>query len=533
MLTPTAVDGLGRRLIAYMLAIDVGELDHVLAEPDGDQAAVFALLEQIAAKLAVRSAGLPSDQHALELTALVSALDEAPLANRIRHLVASSPQVDISDPPRGLLQAIALDALPALIAEDEHKNPTEPWRTVGFSLAAIYNHPAHVRFVRAVLDDADLRRLFPGVDASGEAFGFHQYASGTGSTVQVAMFASSLIEAAWADTENDTPDAILAALDASLSQARTLGRDSVVEAVHRIGFRGLALTGPQTVHLPWGTLRARTPRDFQLGLRFSGFGDVYAQVDAVLEDVRAIGVDISESMPEGDDTWMDSVRSWHEASTLMQRKVALSVLLALTRDEPVAISPVAEHVAKPVAGGDSISWQPSQFARPTAELTDGDVQRIRDSAARVEQFYSPRIDIAVARTLRSLAERGDPVDGLIDAVIALESLFSAGQGELKLRISASIAWLLEPDDVERRKALYAETKKLYDTRSDVLHGRPLSPEAAVPKHQRAAAIAIDVLRTLFEQRTDLIADTNRAENLLVVGRGRDVDRSPDPETEGP
>jgi Apea-like HEPN len=100
-------------------------------------------------------------------------------------------------------------------------------------------------------------------------------------------------------------------------------------------------------------------------------------------------------------------------------------------------------------------------------------------------------------------------------VIALESLFSAGQGELKLRISASVAWLLEPSVADRRKPVYNEVKKLYDARSAVLHGRPASPQETVPKHLRAANIAVAVLRTLFESRTELIEDTNRAETLLV------------------
>jgi hypothetical protein len=63
---------------------------------------------------------------------------------------------------------------------------------------------------------------------------------------------------------------------------------------------------------------------------------------------------------------------------------------------------------------------------------------------RLENHYHPRMRVAIERCLSAFAERGSADDSLIDLVIALESLFGGRGGELRLRISTAVAWLLVP-----------------------------------------------------------------------------------------
>lgn len=497
-----------------MLGTKSEDLDQTLANPTDEVAAVVPLIDTAGRALLSQSAELPPDARSLVLSGLVSVIDEAPLANRFRAIVTESPPISTADKPLALIQAIALDALPALIAEEGRQDAVEPWRSVAFSGAVVHNHPLASSFVETVMEDAELSALFPGKDDTGAPSGSHSYASGSGGGEQAATFAWTLIRAARKRSRSDSPGALLDALSELVATARQLGRESAIDATVITGFRGLELPADVQVMLPWGTLRPPKAADFSLDFGFGSADNI--SVDSVLEATRRISVVIDEAFSEPNERWTRDVGEWHSASAVVRTKVSLTLLLALERDPPLAVVWAAEYVERPLASGDSLSWQDRTVARGRTGLEDGDVGKILETARLVEDHYSPAIEIAVTRTLRSLGERADPIDGLIDAVIALESLFSAGQGELKLRISASVAWLLHPSDQARRKATYDEVKSLYNSRSDVLHGRHLLPQEAAPRHMRAATIAVEVLRKLFTSRPDLIADKRRAETLLVV-----------------
>jgi hypothetical protein len=412
VLVSRTVDLIGYRLIAYMLEVRVAGLDAVLARPDDDRASVVAMVGQIGERLVAHSETLPGNE-ALALSPLVSSVGDPPLANFIRAGVVPTDALELSDRPLALLEAIAFDALPALIAEDTHRNAAEPEHSVGFSSSVIYSHPAASGFAEAILADEDLNKLFPGRDETGEAVGFHLYASGSGGGEQAVMLASSLLRAAWTRCDEDTPESLFAAVRFVLQSARSLGRSSVANAVVRIGFRGLRIPEGVLVSLPWGVLRSRHITDFQMGL---GKGPFAEQIDVVLEATRDVPVLIGASFEQADDRWTEMVQDWHSESELIKRKTALAVLLALNRDPPVGLAPVVEHVVKVGSSGDSMSWQPQPLFRSPVGIEAGDKDRIEASAELVERWYSPRVDIATARTLRSLAERADPVDGLIDAL---------------------------------------------------------------------------------------------------------------------
>jgi len=155
-----------------------------------------------------------------------------------------------------------------------------------------------------------------------------------------------------------------------------------------------------------------------------------------------------------------------------------------------------------------------------AALSGAEAKSWKDWTERVDNGRVKSIDIAVRRTLRATAERADPTDALIDAVIAWENLVGSQKGEPTLRVSAALAWLLGADAKERKK-LKKVIGELYSIRSGVVHGtRNLDPKEAGERREEALDITIRSLQILFRDRHDLLTeckDGGERSNRLILG----------------
>jgi hypothetical protein len=108
---------------------------------------------------------------------------------------------------------------------------------------------------------------------------------------------------------------------------------------------------------------------------------------------------------------------------------------------------------------------------------------------------------------------------LIDSVIAWENLFGTKDGEPTLRVTASLALLLESEREARRK-LRTRLAKIYGLRSDVVHGnKPLS-KSDYPLCYEALDIAIQALRVLLQDRTDVLEKPDGAQRSLHLILGQ-------------
>jgi len=129
-----------------------------------------------------------------------------------------------------------------------------------------------------------------------------------------------------------------------------------------------------------------------------------------------------------------------------------------------------------------------------------------------------KIELALSRVLKTVAERREPADVLIDSVIAWENIFGTQEGEPTFRVTACLAKLLKQTLAERRR-LKAELGTIYKLRSDTVHGnRPLN-EADHGLCYRALDVAIDAIRVLVDERSDLLAlgdGSDRSLTLLLV-----------------
>lgn len=94
-----------------------------------------------------------------------------------------------------------------------------------------------------------------------------------------------------------------------------------------------------------------------------------------------------------------------------------------------------------------------------------DVAAILDN---VNILINSKITYSVRRFISSSSTRSDPRDALVDAVIGLESLFG-DRSDLSTTVATCAAKLCE-DNQPKRDAVFLMIKKIYDTRSKIVHG---------------------------------------------------------------
>ena len=119
-----------------------------------------------------------------------------------------------------------------------------------------------------------------------------------------------------------------------------------------------------------------------------------------------------------------------------------------------------------------------------------------------------KFQIAFDRLILILTKRIDPVDAIIDGVIAWESLFGDREN-IMLKVCGSISKLLDP---KNERNLYKQLKKIYDDRSRIVHGNK-SPFDNLSKAEETKKFICDVTRDclikIIDERQDLIPLTSQ------------------------
>ena len=138
-------------------------------------------------------------------------------------------------------------------------------------------------------------------------------------------------------------------------------------------------------------------------------------------------------------------------------------------------------------------------------LEKNDFNTFSDWLKKIDDPIYEKFQIAFERLYLILSERRDPIDSIIDGVIAWESLFGVS-GETSFKICGSILKLLNPED---KQEFYKKLKKAYDIRSKIVHGGESnlfgnSSEAEKIK-KFVCNVARDCLVKLIDERKDLIS----------------------------
>jgi hypothetical protein len=401
--------------------------------------------------------------------------------------------------------------------------------------STMFNHDLAKQFERAVLADSKLSEVFKHHSKhAGYTAGMIYRNTGQGSGLQLSTLLGIVLGGAWRSRPN-APTLPGVTQFCSLALARWhLIRDALTKkspqlTSARFAFAGVKLPGPGPYKFADVVVRQADVRDQEYvpkhlvgqlsGTDASGnsvmidyAGDVVAEMQ--FPYVTRLIKHAPDEIPE----WPPDLMRLNNVEAISQR-LRISLLLAVHRDHHVQIVPSWQNIDDPLAYSASVGWGDTRQAvslMPT--------QLIEQEVADWQEWYrllgmqgSERLTIAVSRIIRAVAERGDAVDVLIDSVIAWENLFGSGQGESTLRVTASMALLLEDDPTERFK-LREKLGRIYKLRSKAVHGSSLPRPADVPLCYEALNYAIQALKIMFKERPDLLEDkdgTGRSLKLIL------------------
>jgi Apea-like HEPN len=115
-----------------------------------------------------------------------------------------------------------------------------------------------------------------------------------------------------------------------------------------------------------------------------------------------------------------------------------------------------------------------------------------------------------------LVYNATPEDRLIDAAVAWEALFgSRDHDQLTVQLSLAMAWMLAPEDYADRLKIYRRAKKIYATRSKLVHGG----NASVTEIPAAATELTEWLREVFAalltRHPSLLSESDRAVRVFL------------------
>lgn len=151
-----------------------------------------------------------------------------------------------------------------------------------------------------------------------------------------------------------------------------------------------------------------------------------------------------------------------------------------------------------------------------------DLVEVCDVMERYQRAWHPRVDTAARRLVQSMARSGQEVaghldeDALVDASIALESLFAMSQ-ELSFRLAVGIAHLLGKN-ADERESIFRRVKRIYKLRSAIVHGNASQvPDLIYEEKSDAIRIGLDVLETLLFERRGLL-DTKEWDLPVIFGQ---------------
>ncbi len=525
----------GAVLLAYLLGCDTVALQTVVS---GETPLTEKQAEVINTFSAFRSA-LPKDLDETGVTNVVRGWvaqlgEDGRSTGRLMHehvLGAEDPPVGRDDVEDALI-ALAADAYPAylLSPDPDHMPMMEP---VSFLTSmVIHRHPEAKTFIEAALRDPVLGKIFATeTETSGHIASVYRN-TGSGGGLQLVMLPSLVLGTTWRHVRDGdhTPERFADQAIKELALVRRVLGGKSAPIVARFAFAGVLLPTGAQLDLGDGIVRAATDADRELApdvlkgqLQATDAAGQTTFInydgDVILEYKFPYRVRLTSPVLEDPPpAWPEDMRP-PAALEQTAMRLRFSLMLAVERETRVQLVTTWRYFDDPLSSGRSMSWSdPRQGTgiMPT-QLTDAEVVAWGEWYQRLSTKHAARIELALTRILRAIAERRELSDVLIDSVIAWENLFGTKEGEPTLRVTVSLAKLLEPAGTARR-ALRTRLRDIYTLRSDVVHGSVSLKEANYPMCQEALEVAIRAVRVLATERTDILELPSGAErsNTLLL-----------------
>ncbi|WP_267244045.1 HEPN domain-containing protein [Streptomyces sp. PR69] len=510
----------GTNLLAYLMNSDADSIRRLisgtfaLSQPQGQNVREFEGLRNLVSQ--------QFGQHPPEsvMGAVLTQVrdDGRSVAHSLHLQAAGSEEIPASeDEIERALVALALDIYPAfLLPPEPDPLPMMPFHTPFVVAGLLHRHPQTKSFLNAALQDSVLKKVFTSENEGTGRVAYVYTNAGRGVTVQLVMLPDMLLNAAWRHVQGAEIDPVSFA-KAALEELRLVravfaGKTCTITA--RVAFTGVLLPEGEKFEIDKGVVRAATDLDRQYapeslraklsGTDASGTSTVINyDGDVLLEYKYPYKVKAQAlSTEDVDSQWPSEMLPSRDFQTVATR-LRFSLMLAVDRDSRAQLVQTWTHFDDPL--GYSVSWNdPRQgTAIMPIQLTSEEVASWCDWYGRLNAEPVAKIDLALTRILRAIAERREPSDVLIDSVIAWESLFGTKEGEPTFRVTSCIAKLLA-DSVEERIALRTRLGKIYALRSKVVHGNSNLKTEDYPLCQEALDFGIRVVKILVADRTDIL-----------------------------
>lgn len=528
---------LGEKALCYLLAADPEALRLRFEDRTGhplskDQETVLDQLVALDQQMSGWLGGTDTASEWIERLSSRATPDIATsIGNTVRALVGGKLPLlpNAGSNADNLILQLALDCYPALIV----KEPNDPFARMRFGFpVSLFRHPLNEQFQNLAMQDGVLSRLFTDQNESTGKNGSTIRNTGQGGGHQLWSFAEMLLSAGWtlARIRSDHPsvDDFISATLESCHTVRNAIKGKPASVPVRIGLAGVLLPeGMNEIDFNWAKVRRADSRDEQFIKRTSLEGQLTTtnqegqtvvinySGDLVLElDIPYLLkiTDLEPGIP-----WPEDMKSGFRAIDQAVESLRLGLLLSMP-ERRVVLHRSWQMTFDPMAhGSNGIGWSDLKQAvglMPT-QLTTDQVAEWTAWSKKIAEHRTASIGVAIRRMLAAVAERRSPDDVLVDSVIVWENLFGA-RTETTLRVTSSLAWLLgdSPADRKIRQRTY---KKLYQLRSDVVHGNAtVDLEKIQEESGKAVSISIDALRAIFDRRPELLAIKSSEERSLEI-----------------
>lgn len=296
------------------------------------------------------------------------------------------------------------------------------------------------------------------------------------------------------------------------------GHDQLCRAVrgepvlaHRVtGIAGVTLPEGTQVKTPWGVLRPAPPvSSNQWVPPVSPMGSPDVTCTFAEQLFLSVKFDRASNPPP---TFSESDMPLNRSRILFP----LACALASTDSKNLSVPLITwSTTLLPFSYVFSCTWS---NARPAFRLVSNlgeNIAELEEWADIVDRAHTPSLEIAAGRLVSSAAYRMDRSDALIDAVMVWENLVGP-KSETTFRVTAALSKLLESDPAGRRK-LRQSLGKIYDIRSQVVHGVKTDKVKIDKACSEAIDVAVRVLRISYQKGPGWLSlsSNERADTILL------------------
>ena len=380
---------------------------------------------------------------------------------------------------------------------------TNPDRSQLMSIAAFACRDELHAAVQALSEVPDLAVFLPSGGSFGPTLVYPGGSMGQSFESFIVALLASAAQRFYFFRQESTVDAFIEAVIENCEDFFRQGRDEPIRVYDLIGYTGVELEPGQQVNTPWGILRA-APQNFNVGLAFN-------RTTAILAAPRKMKLKVSrESRPTQfpvDDLIYPSIVG---ARQLLPMAFALG-----SKQNPICAPMVTfETALLPLVELNSYRYPGILFPiQPTSRPSPQELRDTEAWAKRLEVSREGTLQIAERRLVSAIAQRSEKADALIDAVIAWESLVGPRNNPTSV-VPEALANLIESDPAARPD-LQRKLKKIYDTRSRVVHGDLADGEKVSAASSEAIRIGLSAVSKLHELSGDWLTVTSETRAIRL------------------